>query len=264
MNRPSRPFSRRRFVCLAGRRGRAVCHSRHGAGGRVAEQPHRRGADCLWPTNQGLQPEALRPGVRLPGRGRLRGRPLAAGARQEGGRGVLCQAGAVGHVQGLLGLPRLPRAAGPQGHRRGDDLHARPLARADVAGRHRGRQGRVAARSRSPAAIAEGRAVADAGVEARAASSAPTASSARSANFIRAVELVRNGGIGKLHTIRTGVPAGDNVDCPATPDMPVPEDSTTSCGKARRRGPPTPRTASTRPRVTTGRAGCASSTTATA
>ena len=44
------------------------------------------------------------------------------------------------------------------------------------------------------------------------------------AHILRAVELVRNGRIGKLHTIRSGVPAGDNVTCPATPDMPVPED----------------------------------------
>jgi predicted dehydrogenase len=40
-------------------------------------------------------------------------------------------------------------------------------------------------------------------------------------NFHRAVELVRNGRIGKLHTIRTGVP-GTDVGCPPQPDMPVP------------------------------------------
>lgn len=40
--------------------------------------------------------------------------------------------------------------------------------------------------------------------------------------FHRAVELVRNGKIGKLHTIRTGVP-GSDVGCPPQPDMPVPE-----------------------------------------
>ena len=40
-------------------------------------------------------------------------------------------------------------------------------------------------------------------------------------NFHRAVELVRNGRIGKLHTIRTGVP-GSDVGCPPQPDMPVP------------------------------------------
>ncbi len=39
--------------------------------------------------------------------------------------------------------------------------------------------------------------------------------------FHRACELVRNGRIGKLHTIRTGVPDGD-VGCPPQPDMPVP------------------------------------------
>ena len=39
--------------------------------------------------------------------------------------------------------------------------------------------------------------------------------------FHRAVELVRNGRIGKLHTIRTGVPRGD-VACGPQPVMPVP------------------------------------------
>ncbi|MCY2995582.1 MAG: Gfo/Idh/MocA family oxidoreductase [Planctomycetota bacterium] len=45
------------------------------------------------------------------------------------------------------------------------------------------------------------------------------------AHLLRACELVRNGRIGKLHTIRTGVPAGDNVDCPYpdTVAMPVPK-----------------------------------------
>ena len=41
-------------------------------------------------------------------------------------------------------------------------------------------------------------------------------------NFYRAVELVRNGRIGKLHTIRATVP-GTDVGCPPQPDMPVPE-----------------------------------------
>ncbi len=41
--------------------------------------------------------------------------------------------------------------------------------------------------------------------------------------FHAAVELVRNGRIGQLQTIRTGVPKGD-VGCPAQPDMPVPEE----------------------------------------
>ncbi|HYW43796.1 MAG TPA: Gfo/Idh/MocA family oxidoreductase [Bryobacteraceae bacterium] len=41
-------------------------------------------------------------------------------------------------------------------------------------------------------------------------------------NFHRAVELVRNGRIGKLHTIRSGVP-GTDVGCPPQPDMPVPD-----------------------------------------
>jgi predicted dehydrogenase len=40
-------------------------------------------------------------------------------------------------------------------------------------------------------------------------------------NFHRAVTLVRNGRVGKLHTIRTGVP-GTDIGCPSQPDMPVP------------------------------------------
>ena len=42
--------------------------------------------------------------------------------------------------------------------------------------------------------------------------------------FHRACELVRNGRIGPLQTIRVGVPAGDNVTCPPSPPMPVPEE----------------------------------------
>ncbi len=42
--------------------------------------------------------------------------------------------------------------------------------------------------------------------------------------FHRACELVRNGRIGKIHAIHVGVPAGDNVDCPPCPEMPVPEE----------------------------------------
>jgi len=43
-------------------------------------------------------------------------------------------------------------------------------------------------------------------------------------NFHRMAELVRNGVLGDIKAIRVGVPAGDDVDCPQTPDMPVPED----------------------------------------
>jgi predicted dehydrogenase len=43
-------------------------------------------------------------------------------------------------------------------------------------------------------------------------------------NFHRMAELVRNGRIGRIKSVRVGVPAGDNVDCPPTPDMPVPEE----------------------------------------
>ncbi|MGC4053473.1 MAG: Gfo/Idh/MocA family oxidoreductase [Paludibaculum sp.] len=40
-------------------------------------------------------------------------------------------------------------------------------------------------------------------------------------NFHRAAELVRNGRIGKIHTIRAGVP-GTDVGCPPQAEMPVP------------------------------------------
>ena len=43
-------------------------------------------------------------------------------------------------------------------------------------------------------------------------------------HFHRLAELVRNGRIGEVRVIRVGVPAGDNVDCPPTPPMPVPEE----------------------------------------
>ncbi len=42
--------------------------------------------------------------------------------------------------------------------------------------------------------------------------------------FHRACELVRNGRIGRLKTIHVGVPAGDNVICPPSPEMPIPEE----------------------------------------
>lgn len=37
-------------------------------------------------------------------------------------------------------------------------------------------------------------------------------------------EVVRNGAVGEITAVRVGVPAGDDVDCPETPDMPVPKD----------------------------------------
>jgi len=68
--------------------------------------------------------------------------------------------------------------------------------------------------------VADGRALCDAvakrGVVSR------TDSEFRSLKpFARAVELVRNGRIGRLHTIRTGVPV-DTAGIPPQPDMPVP------------------------------------------
>jgi myo-inositol 2-dehydrogenase / D-chiro-inositol 1-dehydrogenase len=41
------------------------------------------------------------------------------------------------------------------------------------------------------------------------------------AHIVQAAELVRNGRIGTVHTVTVGVP-GDDVGCPAQPEMPVP------------------------------------------
>jgi myo-inositol 2-dehydrogenase / D-chiro-inositol 1-dehydrogenase len=68
--------------------------------------------------------------------------------------------------------------------------------------------------------IAEGRALADAAQKYKRVFR--TDSEFRSTKtFHMAVELVRNGRIGELHTITSGVPLGD-VGCPPQPDMPVP------------------------------------------
>jgi predicted dehydrogenase len=68
--------------------------------------------------------------------------------------------------------------------------------------------------------VADGRALCDA--VARAGVVSRTDSEFRSLpRFARAVELVRNGRIGRLHTIRTGLPV-DTPGIPPQPDMPVP------------------------------------------
>ncbi len=82
--------------------------------------------------------------------------------------------------------------------------------------------------------------------------------------FHRACELVRNGRIGQLHTIHVGVPAGDDVTCPPSPEMPVPEQLDYEGWQG-----PAPRAPYTEnrvhhPRVTAGPGGCGSCTTATA
>ena len=70
--------------------------------------------------------------------------------------------------------------------------------------------------------VADGRALCDAAAKAGVVSR--TDSEFRSLRpFARAVELVRNGRIGRLHTIRTGVPV-DTPGIPPQPDMPVPEE----------------------------------------
>jgi predicted dehydrogenase len=68
--------------------------------------------------------------------------------------------------------------------------------------------------------VADGRALCDAVAKAGVVSR--TDSEFRSLRpFARAAELVRNGRIGRLHTIRTGVPV-DTAGIPPQPDMPVP------------------------------------------
>lgn len=70
--------------------------------------------------------------------------------------------------------------------------------------------------------VADGRALSDAAAKHKVVTR--TDSEFRSLKpFWRAVELVRNGRIGKLRTIRTGVPM-DTPGIPPQPDMPVPEE----------------------------------------
>jgi myo-inositol 2-dehydrogenase / D-chiro-inositol 1-dehydrogenase len=70
--------------------------------------------------------------------------------------------------------------------------------------------------------IAEGRMMADVASDAKRVFR--TDSEFRSLRpFHRAVELVRNGRIGKIHTMRTGVPKSD-VGCEPQPSMPIPEE----------------------------------------
>ena len=37
-------------------------------------------------------------------------------------------------------------------------------------------------------------------------------------------QVVRSGALGEITAVRVGVPAGDDVECPETPDMPVPKE----------------------------------------
>ena len=68
----------------------------------------------------------------------------------------------VGQLQGLRRVQGLPRDPRPQGHRRGDDLRARPLARADGPGGAWRRARTCRWRSRSRAASAKDASSADA------------------------------------------------------------------------------------------------------
>jgi hypothetical protein len=97
-----------------------------------------------------------------------------------------------------------------------DHWHVPIAIRAVRAGKH------VSCEKPLTLSIAEGRALCEAvkryGVTFR------TDSEFRSIGvFRRACELVLNGRLGKIHTIRTGVPAGDRA-CPPQPAMPVPEE----------------------------------------
>jgi myo-inositol 2-dehydrogenase / D-chiro-inositol 1-dehydrogenase len=67
-------------------------------------------------------------------------------------------------------------------------------------------------------------------------------------HIVQAAELVRNGRIGKVHTVTVGVP-GTDVGCPPQPDMPVPAELDYEAWQG-----PAPRAAYTEKRVTRPRA----------
>ena len=144
------------------------------------------------------------------------------------------------HLPGLRGLRRFSRGARPEGHRRRRGLHAGPLARDPGHRRLQGRQGHllpeaaVADDRRGPRDELRGQAIPSVVFQ--------TGSQQRSdVDFRRACELVRNGRIGKLHTVRVGLPAaGPTTPRPATARSPrrCPRASSTTSGSAPRPKPP--------------------------
>ena len=124
-------------------------------------------------------------------------------------------------VQRRHRLRGLPGAAEQQGYRRGRHQHARPLACAARRGGRAGRQGRVPAEAR----------VADHCRGARAGDAVHRSgrifqigSQQRSSPQLRyAAELVRNGRIGRLQTVKIGLPGdpagGDEPEMPVPPTL---------------------------------------------
>ena len=109
----------------------------------------------------------------------------------------------------------------PQGHRRRGRLHARTTGTPSPSSRRARRARTSTARSRSSLTIAEGRAMSDAVKKYKRVFQC--GSQQRSdRNFRRACELVRNGRIGKLHTVRCGLPGG-RPDFGKTGDRKKPE-----------------------------------------
>ncbi len=167
-----------------------------------------------------------------------------------------------GSYKGCDTYAGLPRTAGPQGHRRRDDLHARPLARADGPGGDGGGQGRVAGKAdhaqhrRRPQAGRRGQA---------------TETRVPRRQRVAVLPAHRAGGrTGPQRPDRQG-PHGDRGRAGQRRRLPAAAGNARAAGtglralaRARPRGPRTPSTASTSPRPTSGPAGCGTCTTATA
>ena len=100
-------------------------------------------------------------------------------------------------------LPRLPRAARPQGHRRRADRHRRPLACTGRDAGREGRQGRLqreAVRHHHRRLPGTGRDIAPAGRVFQAGTQRRSVP-----NFQQAVELAHSGKLGKIHTLYASV-----------------------------------------------------------
>ena len=136
-------------------------------------------------------------------------------------RSGIRQGAALGQVQRLRHLWGFPRPAGPKRHRGRDDLRARPLARADGAGGDGGGQGRLAGEAHHPL-HRRGPQLADDGRQQSGRIFRVDSELRSYPHIVQAAELVRNGRIGKVHTVTVGVP-GSDVGCPPQPDMPVPD-----------------------------------------